>query len=113
MSIYLIKNIKKSLRKIQKFPSFLLLYVGGRDYNRSIPKRKATMKKFRVMAQYEYEAEEIIAKDEDEAYTIFLNNLNDYYVSMEAYECEEIAEVCEHCEQDIDECECEDEDEDN
>lgn len=68
------------------------------------------MKRFDIRATYEYVAEGIIAKDEDEAYTIFLANLNEYYTGMEDYSCEEEAEVCEDCELDTEDCECEKED---
>ena len=68
------------------------------------------MKKFDIRATYEYQAEGIIAEDEDAAYKIFLSNLNDYYVGTDEYEVEEDGDVCEYCEQDIDECDCEDED---
>ena len=67
------------------------------------------MKRFTITATYSYEAEDIIAKDEDEAYSIFLKNLNDYYTGMEDYSCEEESEVCEDCELDTDDCECEEE----
>jgi hypothetical protein len=68
------------------------------------------MKRFNITATYEYEAEGILAKDEDEAYKIFLENLNDYYSGMGDYSCEEDGDVCEDCEQDIDDCDCEPED---
>jgi hypothetical protein len=74
------------------------------------PKGRYEMKKFDIRATYEYVAEGIIAKDEDEAYKIFLENLNDYYSGMEDYSCEEDGDVCEDCEQDIDDCDCEPED---
>jgi len=75
------------------------------------PKERYEMKKFDIRATYEYEAEGIIAENEDEAYKIFLANLNDYYSGTEELEIEEDGDVCENCEQDIDECDCEDEDE--
>lgn len=65
------------------------------------------MKKFTIRATYEYEAEGIVAENEDEAYKIFLSDLNDHYVGMEEYECEEEGDVCEDCEEDVDDCECE------
>ena len=68
------------------------------------------MKKFDIRATYEYVAEGIIAEDEDEAYKIFLANLNDYYSGTEELEIEEDGDVCEDCEDDIDDCECEEED---
>ena len=74
------------------------------------PKERYTLKRFNITATYEYEAEGIIAKDEDEAYKIFLANLNDYYTGMEDYSCEEVADVCEDCEEDVEDCECEEED---
>ena len=70
------------------------------------------MKKFDVRATYEYVAEGIIAENEDEAYKIFLANLNDHYSGTEELEIEEDGDVCEDCESDIDDCYCEDEDED-
>ena len=76
------------------------------------PKERYGMQSFTIKATYEYEAEGILAKDEDEAYKIFLANLNDHYVGMEDYSCEADFEVCEDCECDIDECECEEEDAD-
>jgi hypothetical protein len=74
------------------------------------PKERYTLKRFNITATYEYEAEGILAKDEDEAYKIFLANLNDYYSGMEDYSCEEDGDVCEDCEDDTDDCECEEED---
>ena len=74
------------------------------------PKERYTLKRFNITATYEYEAEGIIAKDEDEAYKIFLANLNDYYSGTEELEIEEDGDVCEDCEQDIDDCDCEPED---
>jgi hypothetical protein len=68
------------------------------------------MQSFTIKATYEYEAEGILAKDEDEAYKIFLANLNDHYSGTEELEIEEDGDVCEDCEQDIDECDCEPED---
>ena len=73
-------------------------------------KERYGMKKFDVRATYEYVAEGIIAKDEDEAYKIFLSNLNDHYSGTEELEIEEDGDVCEYCEQDIDECDCDPED---
>jgi hypothetical protein len=74
------------------------------------PKGRYEMKKFDIRATYEYVAEGIIAKDEDEAYNIFLANLNDYYSGTEDLEIDEDGDVCEYCEQDIDDCDCEPED---
>lgn len=68
------------------------------------------MKKFRIQANYEYSADEIIAATEEEAYDIFLANLDSYYVGLYDYSCEEEAEVCENCEVELEDCECEDED---
>ena len=73
------------------------------------PKERYKLKKFDISATYSYEAEGIIAKDEDEAYKIFLANLNDYYTGMEDYSCEEMVDVCEDCEQELEDCECEEE----
>lgn len=74
------------------------------------PKERYGMQSFTIKATYEYEAEGILAKDEDEAYKIFLANLNDYYSGTEELEIEEDGDVCEDCEDDIDDCECEEED---
>lgn len=74
------------------------------------PKERYTLKRFNITATYEYVAEGIIAEDEDEAYKIFLANLNDYYSGTEELEIEEDGDVCEDCEDDIDDCECEEED---
>jgi len=76
------------------------------------PNGRYEMKKFDIRATYEYVAEGIIAEDEDAAYNIFLANLNDYYSGTEDLEIEEDGDVCEDCEQDIDECDCEEEDAD-
>jgi hypothetical protein len=73
-------------------------------------KERYEMKKFDVRATYEYVAEGIIAENEDEAYKIFLANLNDHYSGTDELEIEEDGDVCEYCELDIDECECEEED---
>ena len=73
-------------------------------------KERYEMKKFDVRATYEYVAEGIIAETEDEAYDIFLKNLNDYYHGTDELEIEEDGEVCEDCESDIDECDCDPED---
>jgi hypothetical protein len=75
------------------------------------PNGRYEMKKFDIRATYEYVAEGIIAENEDAAYNIFLANLNDHYSGTEELEIEEDGDVCENCEEDIDDCECEDEDE--
>jgi hypothetical protein len=72
------------------------------------PKERCEMQSFTIKATYEYEAEGIIAANEEEAYDIFIKNLDAYYVGPEDYSCEADFEVCEHCEVDINECECED-----
>ena len=77
-----------------------------------VPKKERyEMQSFTIKATYEYEAEGIIAENEDEAYKIFISQLDSYYVGPEDYSCEADFEVCEHCEVDVDECECEEEDE--
>jgi hypothetical protein len=75
------------------------------------PRERYEMKKFDVRATYEYVAEGIIAENEDEAYKIFLANLNDHYSGTEELEIEEDGDVCENCEEDIEDCDCEEEDE--
>lgn len=47
------------------------------------------MAKFSITAMYEY-AGEVEADTQEEALSIFYNNLNDYYVSTESEEVEEI-----------------------
>ena len=48
------------------------------------------MKKFTIKATYEYEADEIWAEDEEQAYKFFIEDLNLYYSGMDDYTIEEL-----------------------
>ena len=61
------------------------------------------MATYRIKANYEYEGD-IEANSPEEAETLFLKELNDYYMGTESYEC---YELCEECGDDKDECICE------
>jgi hypothetical protein len=66
------------------------------------------MPKYTITATYEYATSSPIeAENEDKAYKIFLDDLNSYYQSTEDLDIEEV-EVCEECDEELDECECED-----
>ena len=53
------------------------------------------MATYKITAKYEYEAE-IEAGSEAEAESLFLKDLNDYYVGTYDYDCEELAS-CRNC----------------
>lgn len=73
------------------------------------------MKRYNIRAVYEYATDGIIAENEDEAYKIFIQDLNNYYVGLDELEVDEDGDVCPDCEDDVDEdgvcSNCDDDDE--
>lgn len=64
---------------------------------------------YKITAQYDYEGV-IEADSPEEAETLFLAELNDYYAGVNSYDCDE---VCAECNEELDYCVCEDEEADN
>lgn len=61
------------------------------------------MPTYKITGQYNYEGV-VEAKDEQEAWKRFYQNMDMYYESPED---ESISEICTDCEYDVSECECE------
>ena len=70
-----------------------------------VPKKGNQVAKFKITGTYEYEGV-VEAKTEDEAFSVFYKNLNNFYQMPVD---EEVTILCDDCEEEYGICNCEEE----